>query len=243
MKRSSFIILALLVCFGLIGCGGSAGAFSEYDWGKTLQKTLDKIGVEEVADVEEDKATDETVFVEFTADGDKELSAYMSKDDEKWKTVSVCDADPDSDVCYFSTLKSDKVNDYKTGATIQFGEKKDNTQTEGNTNNSSSSNQEPSKPTITIGQSNALSKAHDYLSVMPFSHQGLIDQLVFEGFTQEDSTYAADNCGADWNTQAAKKAQDYLDIGSYSRQGLIDQLVYEGFTQEQATYGVSAVGY
>ena len=76
-----------------------------------------------------------------------------------------------------------------------------------------------------------------------FSQQGLIDQLVFEGFSNEDATAAAANCGADWNEQAAKSAQNYLEFSSFSRQGLIDQLVYEGFTQAQAEYGVTAAGY
>ena len=52
-----------------------------------------------------------------------------------------------------------------------------------------------------------------------------------------------DNCGADWNEQAAIKAQDYLDFSSFSRSGLIEQLEFEGFTTEQAEYGVKEVGY
>lgn len=98
-------------------------------------------------------------------------------------------------------------------------------------------------PALTLGQKNALAKADDYLSIMAFSYSGLIEQLEFEGFTTEEATYAADNCGADWNEQAAKKAQDYLDTMSFSRDGLIEQLEYEGFTSEQAKYGVTAVGY
>ena len=90
---------------------------------------------------------------------------------------------------------------------------------------------------------NALSKAYDYLSYTAFSYSGLINQLVFEQFSDEDATYAADNCGADWNEQAAKKAQDYLDYSSFSRDGLIDQLKFEGFTSEQADYAATAVGY
>ncbi|KAK9680627.1 Host cell surface-exposed lipoprotein [Popillia japonica] len=95
----------------------------------------------------------------------------------------------------------------------------------------------------TLGQSNALSKAKEYLSVMAFSYTGLISQLEFDEFSTEDATYGADNCGADWNEQAAKKAQEYIDSMSFSRQGLIDQLVFDGFTQEQAEHGVTAVGY
>lgn len=71
----------------------------------------------------------------------------------------------------------------------------------------------------------------------------MIDQLEYEKYSVEEATYAADNCGADWNEQAAKCAQNYIDLTSFSRDGLIDQLIYEGFTQEQAEYGAQAVGY
>ena len=67
--------------------------------------------------------------------------------------------------------------------------------------------------------------------------------MVFEKFTEEESTYGVDNCGADWNEQAAKKAKEYLNTMSFSRSGLIEQLEFEGFTHEQAVYGVEAVGY
>ena len=97
--------------------------------------------------------------------------------------------------------------------------------------------------TATVGEKNALRKAHDYLNYSAFSYTGLIGQLEYEGFTTEEATYAVDNCGADWNEQAAKKAEDYLDYSSFSRSGLIDQLKYEGFTSEQAEYGVSQNGY
>lgn len=105
--------------------------------------------------------------------------------------------------------------------------------------------QEPEEPAdaLTMGQKNALGSAESYLSIMAFSHSGLIGQLEYDGYTTEEATYAADNCGADWNEQAAKSAESYLEMMSFSRQELIDQLVYDGFTQEQAEYGVTAAGY
>ncbi len=90
----------------------------------------------------------------------------------------------------------------------------------------------------TAGESNALQEAKNYLNVLSFSRQGLIDQLLYEGYSQSEATYAVDNVGADWNSQAVKTAQSYLDTLPFSRQGLIDQLIYEGFTNEQAIYGV-----
>ena len=76
-----------------------------------------------------------------------------------------------------------------------------------------------------------------------FSYSGLIGQLEYEKFTHAQAVYAVDNCGADWNEQAAKKAKSYLEFTAFSRQGLIDQLKYEGFTDAQAAYGVKSVGY
>ena len=38
--------------------------------------------------------------------------------------------------------------------------------------------------------------AKDYLSVMAFSKQGLIEQLEYEGYSEKEAQYGADNCGA-----------------------------------------------
>ena len=90
---------------------------------------------------------------------------------------------------------------------------------------------------------NATRKAKEYLNVMSFSRQGLIEQLEFEGFSNEASVYAVDNITVNWNEQCAKKAEEYLKIMSFSSDGLYNQLAYEGFTDEQIQYGLSAVGY
>lgn len=109
--------------------------------------------------------------------------------------------------------------------------------------NEPANSEDESSSDIPLEYSNALETAKNYLDYTSFSHAGLIGQLEYEGYSSEACTYAVDNCGADWNEQAAKKAQSYLDYSSFSRQGLIDQLLYEGFTQEQAEYGVTSVGY
>jgi len=95
----------------------------------------------------------------------------------------------------------------------------------------------------TLGERNAKGNAESYLNAMSFSKQGLIDQLLYEGFSLAEAEYGVNAVDVDWNEQAALKAQDYLDTMSFSRQGLIDQLLYEGFTQAQVEYGVNAVGY
>ena len=97
--------------------------------------------------------------------------------------------------------------------------------------------------TVTTGMKNAAKTAEAYLNTMAFSRSGLIEQLKFEGYTQAEAEYGADNVGADWKEQAARKAQEYLNTMSFSRERLIEQLEFEGFTSAQAEYGVSAVGY
>jgi host cell surface-exposed lipoprotein len=94
----------------------------------------------------------------------------------------------------------------------------------------------------TVSQSNAVGKGQEYLDFTSFSRQGLIGQLVFEGFSTADATYAVDTISPDWNVQAAKKAKEYLNLESFSHQGLVEQLTFEGFTPEQAEFGVSQAG-
>ena len=96
--------------------------------------------------------------------------------------------------------------------------------------------------TETVSQINAVEKAKDYLNYSAFSHDGLVDQLVYDQFSQDDAVYGADNSGADWNEQAAKKAQEYMSYSAFSRGGLITQLEYDKFTEAQAEYGANAVG-
>jgi Host cell surface-exposed lipoprotein len=98
----------------------------------------------------------------------------------------------------------------------------------------------PSTPSETSGQENARESAESYLRSSAFSRKSLINQLLYEGFSRADATYAVDNVVVNWNEQAALSAEAYLRSSSFSRSSLMEQLLYEGFTQAQAGYGVSA---
>lgn len=95
---------------------------------------------------------------------------------------------------------------------------------------------------FTTSQNNALRSAQNYLSAMPFSHDGLVNQLEYENYPHDDAVFAADNCGADWNEQALRSAKNYLSTSPFSYKGLIKQLEYEQYTTEQATYGSDNCG-
>lgn len=92
--------------------------------------------------------------------------------------------------------------------------------------------------------SNATKAAKQYLATMPFSHDGLVQQLVVGSqFSEADAVAAVDGLNVDWNEQAAKAAKQYLDTMPFSRDGLIQQLVVGSkFTQEQAEFGATQNG-
>lgn len=109
-----------------------------------------------------------------------------------------------------------------------------NTQTKENTSDNGNVSE-------TISQKNAKIKAKEYLSSSAFSRQGLIDQLIYEQFSESDATYAVDNISADWAAEARECARNYLSSMGFSRQGLIEQLMYDDFSEEDATNGVDSV--
>ena len=102
---------------------------------------------------------------------------------------------------------------------------------------------------VSVGQTTAEKSARQYLKVMPFSRQGLIDQLSSlhgSGFSVEEATEAVDMLEqdglVDWNEEAIKYAKRYIDLKPFSRQGLLRQLSSKygaQFTDEQSEVAVA----
>ena len=99
---------------------------------------------------------------------------------------------------------------------------------------------------------NAYRSAKNYLKTMPFSKQGLIDQLSSDfgdKYTVEQAAAAVkmleDNKEVNWKKQAVKAGKNYLKMTGFSRQGLIDQLTSPAgskFTKKQAEYAADKLG-
>lgn len=147
---------------------------------------------------------------------------------------------------YFITLSSPAdikdASEIESHLTIQDCSKDSNDNTESTTDQEDTADSSSKSSDLTMGQKNALASAKSYLSFTGFSHDGLIEQLEYEQYSTEDATYAADNCGADWNEQALIKAKEYLDFSAFSYSGLIEQLEYEKFTKDEATYAADNCG-
>ena len=100
---------------------------------------------------------------------------------------------------------------------------------------------------LTPSQNNAIESAQSLVDTLPFSRQGLLDQLTSEfgsQFSEEDATFAVDSLSIDWNEEAIEGAQSLVDTLPISRQGLLDQLTSEfgsQFTQEEATFAVESL--
>lgn len=88
----------------------------------------------------------------------------------------------------------------------------------------------------------AVQAAEAYLAYTPFSREGLIEQLEFEGYTHSEAQKAVDSLSVDWEEQALLKAMDYLEYTAFSYSGLLEQLEYEGFSSTEAEYGVAHCG-
>ena len=107
------------------------------------------------------------------------------------------------------------------------------------------------EPEMTASQRNAYRSAQNYISMMAFSKQGLIDQLSSEygdNYDKEDAEFAVnyleENGEVDWVEEAKEAAQNYLDMMPFSKQELIDQLSSDygdKYTYEQAEKAVEAV--
>ena len=110
--------------------------------------------------------------------------------------------------------------------------------------------EEPAEPEMSTEQANAVRSAENYLEFMPFSKQGLIDQLsspAGDGYPQEVAVFAVEHIedDVDWKEQAVKAAENYQELMGFSREGLIQQLTSEAgdqYTQEQAEYAADQIG-
>jgi colicin import membrane protein len=100
---------------------------------------------------------------------------------------------------------------------------------------------EPDTSGLTAEQVEAVGSAESYLAFTAFSKLGLIDQLVFEEFSEKDAKAAVEALDVDWAAQAEAKAVEYLEFSAFSKSGLVDQLEFEQFTKKQAAAAVAAL--
>lgn len=91
----------------------------------------------------------------------------------------------------------------------------------------------------------AFNKAKSYIdsTTRGYSRSYLIERLKDSGFTLSEAEFGADNCGADWNQEAAFQAGIYIRFyPNLTYTEMLASLEYDGFTHSQAVYGAYANG-
>ena len=223
--------LALAACMA-IACVGVSGCYHPPQNGKTTTG-------ESVADKSELKSVIDTCLSDAdTYEMNDEMKTYISFTADKGGVLLNDDtATQDAVDQAVAQIKKARELAMKT-AKEKTSSKSKSTESKKSTTPAPKS----SEPKIDKSKSNALRQAKSYLKAIPFSASRLAEQLKYEGYSDDDITYAVDNCGADWNEQARLAAKSYNDITAFSHSRLVEQLVYDGFTDEQAEYGVNAIG-
>ena len=99
----------------------------------------------------------------------------------------------------------------------------------------------PTEPTKTRKEE-ALQKIKLDVEAFGFSYAQAVRGLEEDGFTNEEATYAGDNCGVDWNEQAVRTAKLWRKWEpNWTYEKMYEHLKLEEFTDEQAEYGANAV--
>ena len=85
-------------------------------------------------------------------------------------------------------------------------------------------------------EQDALDHALALLETIPYSREGLIAQLVYEGYDELIAAATADRTGMDWKAQAVKAAEEYVKNLPVSHAAVAQMLEYDLFTPEETAY-------
>ena len=88
---------------------------------------------------------------------------------------------------------------------------------------------------------NAIESAEAYNKVFAYSKKGLIENLKYEGFSEEIAECAVKSINVNWKENCVRSAYSYLDLFDMSKKELIHQLDYDGFTTEEIDYAMNQI--
>ena len=91
---------------------------------------------------------------------------------------------------------------------------------------------------LTREEQAALDHALVLLETIPHSREGLISQMVYDGYDEMAAAAAADRTGADWKAEAVRSAGEYVLHLGVSRTGVAQMLEYERFTADETAYAL-----
>lgn len=84
--------------------------------------------------------------------------------------------------------------------------------------------------------------ANEYVGNYALSRSDLVSRLISDGFSTNEAENAANNCGADWYSEAVEAGAQELVYDMYTHDELVTRLLNLGFTNAQAEYGATQNG-
>src|SRR5690625_5235036 len=217
-KGKASLVFMVIVLLGLFFYLGSANAKVELNQKKVdYEEIVDEIDsmeseradLEDLLEEEEEKLVskeDEVTEMMTLVDSKKEIEEELSDlSDELESTESELE---DSQA---SLAEKEKELEGLENATVQKEEdnepeKVKEEEEEKPKEKTKEKAKEESESSETVSQQNAVGAAEDYLSFMAFSKTGLIEQLEFDGFDNEEAAYAVDQIDVNWKEQAVDSA-------------------------------------
>ena len=91
---------------------------------------------------------------------------------------------------------------------------------------------------LTREEQDALDYALALLETVAYSREGIISQMVHDGYEEAVAAAAADRTGTDWKAQAVRSAQECVLHLAVSRTGVAQMLEYERFTADETVYAM-----
>lgn len=103
----------------------------------------------------------------------------------------------------------------------------------------------------------AVRSGRSYLDMMPFTYDKLVEQLIFDRFSESEAEFAANYIFHKYGIEEGEmdrsqetelnrrnaiiRAEEYLEFSSFSFDSLVGQLVFEGFDKADAKYAVQSL--
>ena len=92
-------------------------------------------------------------------------------------------------------------------------------------------------------QEKVVAAAKSYIEYAPMSKEGMIEQLKYENFSQDDAEYAVNHANIKWDEQASRSAVVFIGYSNPTTNELKEQLQFEKFSDEEINYALEHNGF
>lgn len=103
--------------------------------------------------------------------------------------------------------------------------------------------EEDAEVEVKLGHKNAYNRAKKLVDDDAQSRKVVYEDLLKNGFSEEEAKYAVDDCDIDWNNSCYREGKYKLKYNNYSKKQLDEYLQGKGFKKSEITYALDKLGY